>query len=51
MADEPRTTPDHAVPDVVLEELLAAFSEQDAEAMEAREAEILAGLGVSNPYI
>jgi cell division septal protein FtsQ len=34
MADEPRTTPDHAVPDVVLEELLAAFSTKEADAID-----------------
>lgn len=34
MADEPKATPDHAVPDVVLEELLAAFSEKEADAID-----------------
>jgi cell division protein FtsQ len=34
MAEEPKTTPDHAVPDVVLEELLAAFSANEADAID-----------------
>ena len=34
MADEPKATPDHAVPDVVLEELLAAFSAKEADAID-----------------
>ena len=31
MADEPKATPEEGIPDVVLEELLAAFSAKDAE--------------------
>lgn len=48
MAEEPKATPEH-VPDVVLEELLAAFTEKDAESIDFDDPAIDHMLGIGEP--